>query len=239
MRRNRRPQFAGRRSTTPRPCHRRSRRRVKACAPRPQAQPARWPPCWRARLGRTFAWLNSRPIFTALPINASFRHHLGISGVGAKLAGAFSGPRLILDHPGQQTMQACDEVLCGRDQTVGQGDCRGTHQERARRPAGAITHGRRWSRNAAARKPDGIDFVGNSKISSFCLKSAPDSPISYIWYYYTSSPPSACSLPARRVKLTDGALAPRQRGACRGDSNASSSQPSRAFRPDQQRFRAR
>jgi len=46
---------------------------------------------------------------------------------------------------------------------------------------------------------------------------------------YPTRPLSACTLPARRVELTDGALAPRQRGACLGDSNASSSQPSRAF----------
>jgi hypothetical protein len=40
--------------------------------------------------------------FPALAINASFRHHLGIGGVGAKSAGAFSGPRLILDHAGNK-----------------------------------------------------------------------------------------------------------------------------------------
>src|SRR5258707_12964022 len=37
----------------------------------------------------------------------------------------------------------------------------------------------------AARKPDGIDFVGNSKISSFCKNPPPNSPIPYIWYYHT------------------------------------------------------
>src|SRR6266446_4032633 len=37
----------------------------------------------------------------------------------------------------------------------------------------------------AVRKPDGIDFVGNSKISSFCKNQPPNSPIPYIWYYNT------------------------------------------------------
>ena len=37
----------------------------------------------------------------------------------------------------------------------------------------------------AVRKPDGIDFVGNSKISSFCKNPPPNSPIPYIWYYNT------------------------------------------------------
>jgi hypothetical protein len=39
---------------------------------------------------------------------------------------------------------------------------------------GAITHGLTMIQFAATHKPDGIDFVGNSKISSFCLKSALD-----------------------------------------------------------------
>src|SRR5215470_1385044 len=34
-------------------------------------------------------------------------------------------------------------------------------------------------------KPDGIDFVGNSKVSSFCKNPRPSSPIPYIWYHHT------------------------------------------------------
>src|SRR6266478_4645799 len=211
MRRNRRAQFAGRRSTTPRPCRRRSRRRVKACAPRPQAQPARWPLCRRARLGRTFAWLNSRPILTALAINTSFRHHLGISGVAAKLAGAFSGPRLILDHPGQQTMHACDEVLCGRDRLLGKVIAKahikieqGEPPVRSRTVAdgpGTPRHG-----NLTA-----LISLGIPKLVRF-VKIRPRQPDTvHMVLLYLIWPPSACSRPARRVKLTDGALAPRQR----------------------------
>jgi hypothetical protein len=45
-------------------------------------------------------------------------------------------------------------------------------------------------------------------------------------FSYPTQPLSACTIPARRVELTDGALAPWQRDACLGDSHASYSQPS-------------
>jgi hypothetical protein len=38
---------------------------------------------------------------------------------------------------------------------------------------------------AAARKPDGVDFVGNSKISSFPQNPSPTSVLKPIWYYNT------------------------------------------------------
>jgi hypothetical protein len=55
-------------------------------------------------------------------------------------------------------------------------------------------------RIAAARKPDDIDFVGNSKISSFPQNPHPTTPS---WYVYTLA---TRDLPARRVELADGAL---------------------------------
>ncbi len=46
--------------------------------------------------------------------------------------------------------------------------------------------GVQWSRIAAARKPDSIDFIGNSKISSFCSFAVLQNPSPTArWCYYT------------------------------------------------------
>jgi hypothetical protein len=65
----------------------------------------------------------------------------------------------------------------------------------------------------AVRKPDGIDFVGNSKISSFCKNPPPTARYRTYGIIILIRPPSARGLPARGVERADGALAPRQRDA--------------------------
>jgi len=119
-----------------------------------------------------------RSVTTTIPLTNSFQIRRNICAsrqVGLdfdrNLDEHFVRRRLIVDRPGNKLRRLVTKFLCGRDQVVGQGDCRGTHHDSARRAAGAITQSHPMV--LAARKPDGIDFVENSKISSFCENPPP------------------------------------------------------------------
>jgi hypothetical protein len=151
----------------------------------------------------------------------------------------FVRPRLILDHPGNKRRRLVTrffaeetrlwgKVIAKTPITIAQGEPPVRSRTVADDP-GTPRHG-----NLTA-----LISLGIPKLVRF-HKIHPRRPDTvHMVILYLIRPPSACSLPARRVERTDGALAPRQRDACLGNSNSSSSQPSRASWSDQQRFRAK
>jgi hypothetical protein len=165
--------------------------------------------------------------FTALAINALFRHHLGISGVRAKSCGAFSRPRLILDHPGNKPRRLVTRFIAEETRLWGKMIAKAHIKiEQGKRPVrsrnvandpGTPRHGNRTT----------LISLGIPKLVRFhkIHPRQPDTVHMVLLYLLLVRPPSACGLPARRVERTNGALAPWQRDACLGDSNASSSPP--------------
>src|SRR5260370_26017908 len=77
----------------------------------------------------------------------------------------------------------------------------GAHQDKSK--ASRRCDHARSLRIAAARKPDGIDFVGNSKISSF-PQNLP--PTSARWYFYTLRTGKMRNLVCALAALIAGAM---------------------------------